>query len=63
MRGTLLLGDAGRVFVDGDSPGGWHTAYGGGVYFSAFDNAWTTTLLAARGEDGWRVTLRMGLPF
>lgn len=61
--GALLLADAGRVFVDGDSPGGWHTAYGGGVYFSAFDNAWTTTLLAARGEDGWRVTLRMGLPF
>jgi outer membrane protein assembly factor BamA len=61
--GALLLADAGRVFVDGDSPGGWHTAYGGGVYFSAFDNAWTTTLLAARGEGGWRVTLRMGLPF
>lgn len=61
--GALLLVDAGRVFVDGDSPGGWHTSYGGGVYFSAFDNAWTTTLLAAHGEDGWRATLRMGLPF
>jgi hypothetical protein len=61
--GALLLADAGRVFVDGDSPGGWHTSYGGGVWFSAFDNAWTTTLLAARGEDGWRATLRMGLPF
>ncbi|HEX5872402.1 MAG TPA: BamA/TamA family outer membrane protein, partial [Longimicrobium sp.] len=24
--GALLLADAGRVFVDGDSPGGWHTA-------------------------------------
>jgi hypothetical protein len=61
--GALLLADAGRVFVDGDSPGGWHTAFGGGVYFSAFDNSLTTTLLAARGEDGWRATLRMGLPF
>ncbi|HYR07658.1 MAG TPA: BamA/TamA family outer membrane protein [Longimicrobium sp.] len=61
--GALLLADAGRVFVDGDSPGGWHTSYGGGVWFSAFDNAWTTTLLAARGEDGWRATIRMGLPF
>ncbi|HEX6369684.1 MAG TPA: BamA/TamA family outer membrane protein [Longimicrobium sp.] len=61
--GALLLADAGRVFMDGDSPGGWHTAYGAGVYFSAFDNAWTTTLLAAHGEDGWRVTLRTGLPF
>ncbi|WP_420128671.1 BamA/TamA family outer membrane protein [Longimicrobium sp.] len=61
--GALLLMDAGRVYVDGDSPGGWHTSYGGGLYFSAFDNAWTTTLLAAHGEDGWRATLRMGLPF
>lgn len=61
--GGLVLADAGRVFVDGESAGGWHTAYGGGVWFSAFDNAWTTTLLAARGEDGWRMTLRMGLPF
>ncbi|HEU4885828.1 MAG TPA: BamA/TamA family outer membrane protein [Longimicrobium sp.] len=60
--GTVLLADAGRVFVDGDSPGGWHTAYGGGVYFAA-DDALTATVLAARGEDGWRATFGMGLPF
>ncbi|HEX2206843.1 MAG TPA: BamA/TamA family outer membrane protein [Longimicrobium sp.] len=63
QKGALLLADAGRVFVDGASPGGWHTAYGAGVWFSALDRGLTTTLLAARGEDGWRMTLRMGLPF
>lgn len=61
--GALMLADAGRVFVDGDSRGGWHTSYGAGAWFSAFDRSLTTTLLAARGEDGWRVTLGMGLPF
>jgi hypothetical protein len=61
--GGLLLADAGRVFVDGNSEGGWHTAYGAGVYFTSLDHALTTTLFAARGEDGWRTYLRMGLPF
>ncbi|HWK89879.1 MAG TPA: BamA/TamA family outer membrane protein [Longimicrobium sp.] len=61
--GALLLADAGRVFVDGESRGGWHTGYGGGVYFSALDHAYTATLLAARGDAGWRAYLRMGLPF
>ncbi|HEY0021174.1 MAG TPA: BamA/TamA family outer membrane protein [Longimicrobium sp.] len=66
VRGTaggLLLADAGRVFMDGESEGAWHTAYGAGVYFTSLDHALTTTLLAARGEDGWRAYLRMGLPF
>ena len=66
VRGTvggLLLADAGRVFMDGASEGGWHTAYGAGVYFTSLDHALTTTLFAARGEDGWRTYLCMGLPF
>ncbi|HEU0302312.1 MAG TPA: BamA/TamA family outer membrane protein, partial [Longimicrobium sp.] len=61
--GALLLADAGRVFVDGESAGGWHTAYGGGVWFSMIDGAYTATLLAARGDEGWRAHLSLGLPF
>jgi hypothetical protein len=61
--GGLLLADAGRVYMDGASEGGWHTAYGAGVYFTTLDNTITTTLLTARGEDGWRTYLRLGLPF
>jgi hypothetical protein len=30
--GLLALGDAGRVFVDGESSSKWHAAYGGGVW-------------------------------
>lgn len=61
--GVLALADAGRVFVEGESEGGWHTAYGAGMYFSTADRSFTTTVLAARSEDGWRAYLRMGLPF
>lgn len=61
--GALLLADAGRVFMDGESAGGWHAAYGGGVWFSMIDGAYTATLLAARGDEGWRAYLRLGLPF
>ncbi|MFL5509037.1 MAG: hypothetical protein ACJ79J_05520 [Gemmatimonadaceae bacterium] len=31
--GTLGFVDAGRVYVNGDSPGGWHTATGAGFWF------------------------------
>jgi hypothetical protein len=30
--GVLGFADAGRVYVDGQSPGGWHTAAGGGIW-------------------------------
>jgi hypothetical protein len=63
VRGTLgvfALGDAGRVYVDGDSPGGWHTAAGGGIFFTSLGRA--VSLSYAKGERG-RVYFDMGLPF
>jgi hypothetical protein len=30
--GVIGFADAGRVYVNGDSPGGWHTAAGGGLW-------------------------------
>ncbi len=47
--GVFLLGDAGRVYVDGESPGGWHTAYGAGVSLSAAGKQINATY--ANGED------------
>ncbi|HEX2168086.1 MAG TPA: hypothetical protein VHG09_12710, partial [Longimicrobiales bacterium] len=32
--GVFGLADAGRVFMDGESPGGWHTSFGGGTWFA-----------------------------
>ena len=61
--GGIVLADAGRVYFDGRSEGGWHGTYGGGLYFSMLDRAYTGTLIAAHGDDGWRTYLKFGLPF
>jgi outer membrane translocation and assembly module TamA len=58
--GVFALADAGRVWVDSESAGGWHTAYGGGVWFDAFDHAATVTF--ASGEVR-KLYLALGLPF
>ncbi|MBW3570698.1 MAG: hypothetical protein KY467_06300 [Gemmatimonadetes bacterium] len=58
--GVLALADAGRVWVDGDSPGGWHTASGAGAYLRA--GAQTLSVLYAQGERGI-LYLRLGFPF
>ncbi|HSJ33308.1 MAG TPA: hypothetical protein VK933_17845 [Longimicrobiales bacterium] len=57
--GVFGLADAGRVYFDGESPGGWHTSYGGGVWFSSLGHA--LSLAYAKGETG-RLYLRLGMP-
>lgn len=61
--GAVVLIGAGRVYFDGRSEGGWHPTYGGGLYFSMLDRAYTGTLLAARGDVGRRAYVKLGLPF
>jgi hypothetical protein len=61
--GGIVLADAGRVYFDGRSEGGWHTTFGGGLYFSVLDGAYTGTVIAARGDDGTRAYFKIGLPF
>jgi hypothetical protein len=58
--GVMALADAGRVWVDGDSPGGWHTAAGAGAYLRA--GAQTLSVFYTQGERSI-VYLRLGLPF
>lgn len=54
--GVLGLLDAGRVWLDGDSPEGWHTGYGGGVWFRSL--GFTGSVVRARGEEGrWYLEL------
>ena len=55
--------DAGRVYLEGESPGGWHTATGAGFWVGVLDPstaisvAWTNT-----SGDG-AVLIRAGLAF
>ena len=56
--GVLGVADAGRVYLDGDSPGGWHTAAGGGVWFRPLGSG---PLLTATAVNGDRTRLYAGL--
>lgn len=63
VRGTLgasLFADAGRVWFEGQSPGGWHTGAGGGVWFQVPIGA--VSFSYARGEED-RFYFRFGLPY
>jgi hypothetical protein len=52
--------DIGRVWMDGESEGGWHGAYGGGLTFVTLGRALTAGY--AVGEEG-HFYLSLGLPF
>ena len=50
--GVFALADAGRVWMDGDSPGDWHTDVGGGLWFET---------LGLRGQPHHRAGRRHAL--
>lgn len=58
--GVLAFADAGRVYLEGTSPGGWHTGGGGGLSFTSLGGTISASL--ARGEEN-RVYLDVGMPF
>lgn len=62
--GVLGLGDVGRVYLDGASPGGWHSVTGYGVWFGLRGNhlkVVTLTMVSETGRQG--LHLRTGLGF
>jgi hypothetical protein len=62
--GVSGLADVGRVYYDGESPGGWHRALGGGVWF-AFrirNSLLAASATWAHGEDD-RIYLKLSAPF
>ncbi len=62
--GALAFADAGRVYFEGESPGGWHSALGGGLYvlIRVEDQPVTASLLYARGDRN-RFRVQLGVPF
>jgi outer membrane protein assembly factor BamA len=62
--GVLALADAGRVYFDGESPEGWHTAFGGGLWFrfQIRSSLIATSASIVRGERS-TLYLKLGLPF
>lgn len=62
--GVLGLVDAGRVYMDGSSPGGWHSSTGAGLWWatSFSDQEIAVSAFYAKGNEG-KIYLRLGLPF
>jgi len=61
--GALVLADAGRVFVTGQSSRRWHTSAGGGFWFTVIDPKNTVSVLAARSAEGTRFYVQTGFSF
>jgi hypothetical protein len=59
--GVYLYGDAARVYVNGDSPGGWHTTQGVGAWIGLLSPATALTIEADQGSHS--VNARIGFSF
>jgi hypothetical protein len=60
--GLLGFVDAGRVYVSGESAGGWHTVGGGGIWFGILDQATGFSVTFTSSAEK-RVLLGTGLRF
>ena len=56
--GIFGLADVGRVWSSGDSDGGWHKGFGGGVWVEALGRAFSVAY--AKG-DGHRFYVKTGM--
>jgi hypothetical protein len=61
--GIFGLGDVGRVFLEGESSKKWHTAAGGGVWFSFLTRGSTLSVAIARSEERTGVYVDAGFMF
>ncbi len=60
--GLIGFTDAGRVYVDGKSPGGWHSAAGGGVWIGLLNPGLNLNILVTNKSDR-RVTTSIGFAY
>ena len=61
--GILGLADAGRVWVDGDSPGGWHTGYGGGIWLALRGTRSIVSAAYAESDEDTGLYINVGFSF
>ncbi|HET7584898.1 MAG TPA: hypothetical protein VFK13_08325 [Gemmatimonadaceae bacterium] len=61
--GVLGLYDMGRVFVDGVSPGPWHSSAGGGLWFALPNHSRVATLSLARSVEQTSIYARLKFAF
>jgi hemolysin activation/secretion protein len=61
--GIFGLGDVGRVFLEGESSRKWHTAAGGGVWFSFLTRGSTLSVAIAKSEERTGLYVDAGFMF
>jgi Omp85 superfamily domain len=61
--GVFVLGDAGRVWLDGTSEGRWHSDAGGGVWLAPLNRDFLLSLLVAASVDGLFFRAATGFAF
>jgi hypothetical protein len=60
--GLIGFADAGRVYVDGDSPGGWHSAVGGGFWVGVLNPGMSLNVLFTN-RSSKRVITSLGFAY
>jgi hypothetical protein len=60
--GLIGFADAGRVYVDGDSPGGWHSAAGGGFWVGVLNPGMSLNVLFTN-RSSKRVITSLGFAY
>ncbi len=61
--GIFAFTDAGRVWLNEQSPEGWHTSAGGGIWFAPITRSSTFSIGAASSVEGLRITAGGGFGF
>jgi hypothetical protein len=61
--GIFGLAEGGRVYLDGASPGGWHSAFGGGFWIGVLDPTSALSFAFTNNQERTGVFIRAGLSF
>ena len=62
--GIFGFADAGCVYLDGASPGGWHTSLGGGIWLSPIGQPYMLRAgFGVSDDEGTKIYIETGLPF
>lgn len=61
--GLFGLGDVGRVFLDGEKSNKWHSAVGGGIWFTFLERRYAFSIAVAKSDERTGLYVRSGFSF
>ncbi len=61
--GVFGLAETGRVYLDGESPGGWHGGFGGGFWIGVIDPSSALSFTFTNNRERTGVFIKAGLSF